>query len=275
MLHSSHFFFFPLPDIPVTQGSYFTTSLCYFPSQGLVNETLDHNETAAVMCWEMQEALFTMVLLLSNFKGSLEDLWNEPTQSVNQKLGLCSWAVLEKEICLSSVLSQAINPPKTYVQGIYRAATSSHVWPCSCQADTDPGFHPLSSAPPVGFSLAPLCTLALMEWEILQDRGSPMPTNFQRVRTGLLHLPKPQRLPNLSKNPTIQVTAINSLLPSVWQRRAHHSNALSGWDPLVCLQQSQHFPGEFHFTAVAQGQRLGAIMGFVACKALIWLLLPW
>jgi len=40
----------------------------------LANETLDHNETAVVMCSEMQEASFTVVLLLSNFKDSLEDL---------------------------------------------------------------------------------------------------------------------------------------------------------------------------------------------------------
>lgn len=67
--------------------------------------------------------------------------------------------MLEKEICLSSVLSQAINPPKTHVRGIYGAPTSYHVWPCSCRSDTDPGFHPLSSAPPICifyFSSSPL-----------------------------------------------------------------------------------------------------------------------
>lgn len=69
--HSSSFLFF---NVLVFQRWYFTTSLCYFPSRGLVNETLDHNETAAVMCSEMREAFFTVVLLLSNFKDSLEDL---------------------------------------------------------------------------------------------------------------------------------------------------------------------------------------------------------
>lgn len=65
--------------------------------------------------------------------------------------------MLEKEICLSSVLSQAINPPKTHVRGIYGAPTSYHVWPRSCQSDTDPGFHPISSAPPICiFSSSPL-----------------------------------------------------------------------------------------------------------------------
>lgn len=146
--------------------------------------------------------------------------------------------MLEKEICLSSVLSQAINPPKTHVQGIYGALTLYHVCPCSCRSDTDPAFHPLLSVPPICFSLTPLCTFALVEWEILQDRGSPMPTNFQSVSTGLLHLPKLQRLPNISTKPTIVVTAVNSLLPSFWQRRAHHSKSLSAWDPLICLQQS-------------------------------------
>lgn len=139
--------------------------------------------------------------------------------------------MLEKEICLSSVLSQAINPPQTYVQGIHVAPTSYHVWPCSCQSDTDPDSHPLSSAPPVYFSLAPLCTLALVEWENLQGRGSSMPTNLQSLSTGLLHLPKPQRLPNLSTKPMIQVTATNPLLPSalgpLW-----HSPSLS----ILCLQ---------------------------------------
>lgn len=141
------------------------------------------------------------------------------------------------------MLSQTINPPKTYVQGIYKAPTCYHVSPRSRKSNTDSNFHSLSSPPPICFSLTPLCSLALMRRGkfICNTQAAQCPHTSEVQALAFCtdpYFPSLRGLPVSLHNPLIQVTAINPLVPSTWRGQAHHSVVLSAQDPLLCLQQS-------------------------------------
>lgn len=145
------------------------------------------------------------------------------------------------------MLSQTINPPKTYVQGIYKAPTCYHVSPRSRKSNTDSNFHSLSSPPPICFSLTPLCSLALMRRGkfICNTQAAQCPHTSEVQALAFCTdpcFPSLRGLPISLHNPLIQVTAINPLVLSTWRGQAHHSVVLSAQDPLLCLQQSQHLP---------------------------------
>lgn len=208
--------------------------LCYFPSRNLVNETLDHNETAVVLCSETQGAFSTVVLLLSDFKDSLWELWNQPI-SVNQNPGLSSHAESEEEACLPSVLSKALHPLKAHVQGIHQVpACSSPSLALLSWAQCGYWLPPhLTSTILLGFSASFSHSRSCVEGEIQpHERGSPTPTNFQNLSISCLHQPL---FSQLWRFPHVFTQPLHSghSNPSPWRGLNYHSIAPPAWCPYL------------------------------------------
>lgn len=187
--------------------------LCYFPSWSSVNETLDHNETAVVLCSETQGAFLTVVLLLSDFKDSLWELWNQPTQRESKP-----WAELTRGVgggSLSSLCAEsgssptqgtcAGNPPSARL--LLNKSLLALTSPAWILAPTPPHLHHPSGFLCLIFTLSLLCGGGnSATWKGAAQRPQISRIKALAFRTSL-YFPSFGDFPMSSHNPFIQVTA--------------------------------------------------------------------